>query len=109
MVSPNHLSTNNLPFQSISVWSNLAPGISPSSWASLCRQIGNLSPTEFSTVQALLTAHTSLKNAVKRQVRGILGIDGLSNNIANSQLKNSDYPILSIGPSGINGEFQREI
>ena len=109
MVSPNHLPTNNLPSQSISVWSNLNPGISPSSWAALCRKIGNLSPQEFSAIQTLLTAHTSLKNAVKRQVKGILGIDGLSNNIHNSQLENSDSPIVSIGPSGINGEFQREI
>jgi hypothetical protein len=109
MVSPNYRPTNNLSTQTISVWSNLTPGISPSSWAFLCRQIDNLSPSEFTTIQTLLTAHTSLKNAVKRQVRGILGIDGLSNNIPNSHLENSDSPIVSIGSSGINGEFQKEI
>ena len=108
MVLPNYLSNNNLPTQ-ISVWSNLTPGISPSSWALLCRQIGSLSPQEFSTIQSLLTAHTSLKNAVKRQVRGILGIEGQVGIIPNSQLENSDSPVVSIGPSGINGEYQREI
>ena len=108
MVLPNYLSNNNLPTQ-ISVWSNLTPGISPSSWALLCRQIGNLSPQEFSTIQSLLTAHTSLKNALKGQIRGILGIDGMGNNFPNSHLENSNSPVVSVGPNGINGEYQREI
>mgnify|MGYP001496564714 CR=1 FL=1 len=65
----NELSTNEY-----SVWSNLNPEIDSSQWASLCRTIGNLSQTEFTTLVALVNAHQSLKNAVKRQVEGNLGI-----------------------------------
>ena len=59
---------NDLCEEEVAVWSKLSPGISPSEWASLCRQVGNLSPGEFSTIVSLVNAHQSLKNTVKRQV-----------------------------------------
>ena len=60
--------------EEVAVWSKLSPGISPSEWAGLCRQVGNLSPGEFSTIVSLVNAHKRFKNAVKRQVGGILGL-----------------------------------
>ena len=65
---------NNLGVDEVAVWSKLSPGISPSEWASLCRQVGNLSPGEFSTIVSLLNAHKSLKNTVKRQVGGVFSV-----------------------------------
>ena len=59
---------NDLGAEEVAVWSKLSPGISPSEWAGLCRQIGNLTPGAFSTLVAIVNAHQSLKNAVKRQV-----------------------------------------
>ena len=60
--------TNDLGVEEVAVWSKLSPGISPAEWAGLCRQIGSLSPGEFSTIVSLVKAHQSLKNTVKRQV-----------------------------------------
>ena len=68
--------SNSLSVEEVAVWSKLSPGISPSEWASLCRQVGSLSPGEFATIVSLVNAHQSLKNTVKRQVGGILGMGG---------------------------------
>ena len=63
------------------VWCSLNEGIDPSEWASMCRYIGNLSPRAFGeTVKA-----------VKGRENAPVGI-----------------PLVSIGPSGVGGEYQRE-
>ena len=100
---------NELSSSEISVWTKLNPGISPSQWAELCRFIGNLSPKEFTAVVALINAHKCLKNAVKRHVEGIVGIGEGQGNSSTSQGNGQKTPIVSIGPSGVGGEFQREI
>ena len=89
---------NELGNSEVSVWTKLSPGIPHETWASLCRSIGNLSPSEFRTVVTFLNAHKCLKNALKRQVGGILG-----------QNKGKDLPLVSAGPSGIGGEYQVEL
>lgn len=101
---------NELSSNEYSVWAKVNNGIDPSQWASLCRQIGNLSRNEFSGVVALVNAHLSLKSAVKRQVEGNLGIgDGQVGSREDCQGSREELPLLSVGPSGINGEFQREV
>jgi len=89
---------NSLGAEEVAVWSKLSPGISPSEWASLCRQVGSLSPAEFSTIVSLVNAHKRFKNTIKRQVEGILGYPHAE-----------DLPLVSAGPSGIGGEYQKEI
>ena len=63
------------------VWCELSPSIDPSEWASLCRYIGKLSPSEF------------------RRVRGV---------VVGRQESPVEVPLFSIGPSGIGGRYQRE-
>ena len=63
------------------VWCSLNEGIDPAEWASLCRFLGNLSPREFEIVK-------------KRVVSSQGSLVGM--------------PLVSIGPSGIGGEYQRE-
>ena len=66
--------SNSLSADEVAVWSKLSPGISPSEWAGLCRQVGNLSPGEFATIVSLVNAHKRFKNTLKQQVGGILGL-----------------------------------
>ena len=78
------------------VWVELNPGIEPEEWAFLCRYIGNLSPREFKKCKkTILPSPDSLKSRLKR----LFTFNG-SNLVG--------IPILSVGPSGIGGEFQRE-
>ena len=68
------------------VWCNLNDGIDPAEWAYLCRYIGKLSPREFGIVRKkLMPSPGSLRD------REIVGI-----------------PLVSLGHSGIGGEYQRE-
>lgn len=78
------------------IWCELNPDIEPEEWASLCRYIGNLSPKEFKKCKkTILPSPDSLKSRLKRLFKfngsSLIGI-----------------PILSVGPSGIGGKFQRE-
>jgi hypothetical protein len=72
------------------VWCSLSEGIDPAQWASLCRFIGTRSPREF--------------DAIVKMVKGG------SNFTAASVEKAQDIrmPLVSIGPSGIGGQYQRE-
>ena len=90
--------SNGLDSDGVAVWSKLSPGISPSEWASLCRQVGSLSPGEFSTIVSLVNAHQRIKTIIKRQVEGML-----------EQSHAEKMPLVSAGPSGIGGEYQTEI
>ena len=56
------------------VWCELAEGIDPVEWASLCRFIGNLSPRKFKVVRRkVVGSPDSLKNRVKRLFGGSYG------------------------------------
>ena len=104
MYSNSHID-NDLYKNEFYVWSKVNNGIDPSQWASLCRAIGKLSPREFEKVIALVDAHKSLKNALKGHIKGIMGIEGQES----SQGSRQELPLLSVGPSGVGGEFQREV
>ena len=74
------------------VWVELSPGIDPAEWAFICRYIGKLSPTEFDKLNAI----------VKAQVRGQeVRVEELSEFRA--------VPLVSVGPGGLGGEYQREV
>lgn len=78
------------------VWCEINEGIAPTEWATLCRYIGNMSPKEFKKCKkTILPSPDSLKSRLKR----LFTFNG-SNLVG--------IPLLSVGPSGINGEFQRE-
>ena len=68
------------------VWCSLNEGIDPAEWASLCRFIGNLCPREFGMVV----------KAVKGRKKS-------------GRVIGTGMPLVSIGPSGIGGEYQREV
>jgi len=76
------------------VWCNLSEGINPTQWAMLCRYIGTLSPTEFERVKGrIITKSDSTKSELKR----------LCNHM------DVTIPLVSIGPSGIGGDYQSEM
>ena len=78
------------------VWCELADGIDPKDWASLCRFIGNLSPRQFGVVRRkVVGSPDSLRSRVKRL-------------FGSSQSRMAGMPLVSIGPSGVGGEYQRE-
>jgi hypothetical protein len=75
------------------VWCELSQGVDPAEWASLCRYIGKLSPREFGRVRALVMGSSSRgkRLADDRQRFGRV------------------VPVVSVGPSGVGGEYQREV
>ena len=85
----------------IAIWCRLNPGIDPSQWACLCRLLGSLSPSQFNEIYVRTRpARNRIKSAVKRHVVGLLGFDGEVT---------GEIPLVSTGPSGLGGEYQREI
>ena len=79
------------------VWCELNEGIDPAEWASLCRYIGSLGARDFEVVRKKIGGSPdSLGSRVKR-------LFDLSHSNA------VKVPVLSIGPSGIGGEYQREV
>lgn len=78
------------------VWCSLNDWIDPAEWASLCRYIGNLGSREFEVVRRKVVGSSdSLGSRVKRLLGG-------------SQGSMAGMPLVSLGPSGIGGEYQRE-
>jgi len=77
------------------VWCELSEGIDPAEWARLCRYIGTLSLKEFECVRKKIL---SKSGGVKSKLKGICHS---SDNLV-------EIPLVSIGPSGIGGEYQRE-
>ena len=77
------------------VWCNLSEGIDPAEWAMLCRYIGTLNPEEFEKVQNEIMPDPDV--AKSNRNRPYHRTDALI-----------DIPLVSLGPSGIGGEFQRE-
>ena len=76
------------------VWCNLSEGINPTQWAMLCRYIGTLTPTEFERVKGkIITKPDSAKSKVENL----------------SHRMDVTIPLVSIGPSGIGGDYQSEM
>jgi len=77
------------------VWCNLSEGIDPAEWAMLCRYIGTLSPEEFEQVQNEIMPDP----------------DVVKSNLNMPYHRTDtliDIPLVSLDPSGIGGEYQRE-
>ena len=72
------------------VWCSLSEGIDPAQWARLCRFIGTKSPREFETIV--------------KMVKGM----GSTSSVTAETAKDVRMPLVSIGPSGIGGEYQWE-
>ena len=72
------------------VWCSLSDGIDPAKWARLCRFIGTKNPGEFDTIVKML--------------KGM----GCSSSGPAETAKDVRMPLVSIGPSGIGGEYQWE-
>lgn len=77
------------------VWCELSEGIDPAQWANLCRYIGNMTLKEFEYVKRnILSKPVNMKSRQK----GILH-------------RSDDFvkiPLVSIGPSGLGGQYQKE-
>ncbi len=77
------------------VWCKLSEGIDPTQWANLCRYVGTLSLEEFECVKKkILSKPREVKNK--------------SQTIRHRSDNFEKIPLVSIGPSGIGGEYQRE-
>ena len=99
---------NELVAGDFSVWSNLRPGIDPGQWANLCRKLASLSPGEFSTIDALVGAHRSLKKSLKMRMESMLGAAEEQSG-GGGQVRGREIPLVSIGPGEIGGEYQKEL
>jgi hypothetical protein len=77
------------------VWCELSEGIDPGEWASLCRYIGTLTFKEFECVKKKILPKPA-ENKSKSQGVSYHSDDSVT------------IPLVSIGPSGIGGEYQRE-
>jgi len=108
-MSRSGLVYNELGAGEFSVWSHLKTGIDPGQWAKLCRMIGGLSPREFAGLAAFLQGHRCLKQALKQQVGGILGLEGGVGELSKGKSDVGKKPLVSWGPSGLGGEYQEEI
>ena len=74
------------------VWCELSEGIDPAEWAMLCRYIGTLSPKEFQQVEErLMPSPDTMTSKHCHHTDNLVGI-----------------PLVSIGPSGIGGQYQQE-
>ena len=100
---------NELSAGEFSVWSHLNAGIDPGQWARLCRMIGGLSAREFTGLAALVQGHRCLKQALKQQAADMMGLDSGVGDVSRGKLDGGEMPLVSMGPSGLGGEFQREV
>jgi hypothetical protein len=76
------------------VWCNLSEGIDPTQWAMLCRYIGTLTPMEFERVKRKIKTKS---NSTKSKQKCLCNC------------KDVITPLISIGPSGIGGQYQSEM
>jgi hypothetical protein len=93
---PQGLLFSEPSYSETGVWCILHPGIDPAEWAGLCRFLGRMGPDDFKKVEKRIVGSSdSLLSRFRRLFRfsssGLLAI-----------------PLISLGPSGIGGEFQRE-
>ena len=77
------------------VWCQLSEGIDPAEWAALCRYLGTLATEEFGRVRRKIMPEPDRIGT--RMKRRLCRTDTLVR-----------VPLVSIGPSGISGEYQRE-
>ena len=73
------------------VWCALSEGIDPAEWARVCRYIGTRRCEEFEHIRDTVMSVSHRKN------KPVFNSGSLS-----------EPPLISIGPSGIGGQFQQE-
>ncbi len=78
------------------LWCELAPGIDPVDWARICRFLGHLRPDRFQTVCAWL------RRIAENEISPPQPEARVSAHTAPSK------PLVSLGPSGLGGPYQRE-
>ncbi len=71
------------------LWCELATGIDPTEWAKVCRFIGHLTVDRFQTICCLISQLCE-------------------DQAPTSTPPESPRPLVSLGPSGIGGEYQKE-
>lgn len=76
------------------VWCELSEEIDPAQWAGVCRQIGRFSLLKFQLLRQLLRSSCSSETIPMPDPR---------------RKRYIQPPLVSIGPSGIGGEYQQEI
>ena len=74
------------------VWVELSHGKDPAQWAYFCRYIGKLSPREFDAVVSSIETQQRAKICRAKEVFEVKKV-----------------PLVSIGCSGIGGEYQRDM
>jgi len=72
------------------VWCSLSEGVDPAQWASLCRFIGSRSPREFDAIVKMVKVGSNFTA------------------VSVERAQDTRAPLVSIGPSGIGGPYQRE-
>ncbi|MHB9070229.1 MAG: hypothetical protein ACYC54_07650 [Sedimentisphaerales bacterium] len=70
----------------MAVWCELNEEIDPGKWAMLCRKIGKMNIGEFERISGMIMTQVNNISEVRENI-----------------------PLVSIGYSGIGGEYQREI
>ena len=89
-------------FGKVSLDCRVSPGIDPEHFIGLCRYLAGMKPAEFSAASLeFMKHHRNLKVVLKRQVKNLIN--------SNRVVGESELPLVSAGPSGIRGQFQREI
>lgn len=96
--------SNNSPFKELTktshaVWCDLAPEIDPATWAWLCRRLGQLKADDFNTIREQAKPKTMARTLLKSWMKLL--------DTPKKQQKN--IPLVSVGPSGIGGRYQKEI
>lgn len=91
-------SFNELSSSLHAVWSKLALGVDPARWAWLCRRLGQMSRDEFERFCRQTEAQLSER----------LPTD-CSQFLKDRKNQDNALPLVSIGPSGLGGLYQKEI
>ena len=92
-------SFNELSKTTHAVWCELNPGIDPASWAWLCRRLGQLTVEDFDALRRQPQPRTLVRNLLKSWMK----------RVASQKTQSDEMPLVSIGPSGIGGLYQKEI
>ena len=73
------------------VWCALSEGIDPAKWADICRYIGTMNIKEFEFIYKRIRSFRNTGSTTVKRTECV-----------------TKTPLVSIGPSGIGGKFQRE-
>lgn len=95
----NNSSFNELTQTSHAVWCDLAPGVDPASWAWLCRRLGQLTAEDFNELREQTEPKTLVRSLLKSWMKLMAG----------QKNQAQEVPLVSVGPSGLGGQYQNEI